>query len=251
MRIASSAGARSTTVPAFMPCATRVAEAEHLDRMAAAAQRFVLRVRLQPRDQAGDLAGADVERGDERRAPRRQRLHSGRQAVRERAHASPPLALRRRSFMARSRACAAASESRTMTRSGQPQIDRGDVARQNAACRGRARRARRARRSASSSGKRTSMPFLSRRFQRRSAIRTGAHGFVAHCRIAVEQGQKFLARALRRRRRPRAAAGVAHALAHERLEHRAVVGDDAESCRPSARARTARARSIAISSRSG
>ncbi len=52
----------------------RVAEAEDLDGVAAAAQHFLRRARLQPRDQAGDLAGADVERGDE---PRRASGDSG------------------------------------------------------------------------------------------------------------------------------------------------------------------------------
>ena len=41
----------------------RVRNALDLDGVAAAAQHVLRRLRLQPRDQAGDLAGADVERG--------------------------------------------------------------------------------------------------------------------------------------------------------------------------------------------
>ena len=104
--------------PTLDPVRDRVAEAEHLDRMTASAQRFTLRVGTQLRDQAGDLAGADVERHDQRGAPRRDRFHLRGEAVIERAHAAPPLRAFARSLMALSRACAAASESRTVTRSG-------------------------------------------------------------------------------------------------------------------------------------
>ena len=67
-----------------------MAEADHLDGVAAAGQDLLRRMRLEPRDQADDLARADVERGDERAAPRRDRLHLRRQAVMEGVHASPP-----------------------------------------------------------------------------------------------------------------------------------------------------------------
>ena len=46
----------------------RVAEADDVDGMGAPAQHVLRSARLEPRDQAGDLAGADIERGDERRA---------------------------------------------------------------------------------------------------------------------------------------------------------------------------------------
>ena len=55
-----------------------VADAEHLDRMGAAAQRlarFARLARRQPRDQAADLARSDVEDRDDGR-PARQRAHS-------------------------------------------------------------------------------------------------------------------------------------------------------------------------------
>src|SRR5664279_6507699 len=49
--------------------------------------------RLEPRDQAGDLAGADIETGHHGRAPRRHRLHLGREAEAQHGHASPPCAI--------------------------------------------------------------------------------------------------------------------------------------------------------------
>ena len=54
----------------------RVAEADHLDRVGAPRQHVLRRARLEARDQAGDLAGADIERGDHRRTPRRQAASS-------------------------------------------------------------------------------------------------------------------------------------------------------------------------------
>ena len=70
-----------------------VRKADHLDRVASAAQCVALRIGRQPRDQARDLAGADVERDHQRRTARRQRLHFGRQAVVEGIHTLPSLLL--------------------------------------------------------------------------------------------------------------------------------------------------------------
>ena len=67
-----------------------MAEADDLDGVAAAGQDLLRLLRPQPRDQADDLARSDVERGNERAAPRRNRLHLRRQAVTEGVHASPP-----------------------------------------------------------------------------------------------------------------------------------------------------------------
>ena len=55
---------------------------------------------------------------DDRRAPRRHRLHLRREAVLEGAHAAPPFFFGFLSLSASARACAAASDSRTVTRSG-------------------------------------------------------------------------------------------------------------------------------------
>ena len=43
-------------------------EAEHAHAVAAPAQHVLRRLRLEPRDHADDLAGADIERGDHGRA---------------------------------------------------------------------------------------------------------------------------------------------------------------------------------------
>src|SRR5262245_27587444 len=99
-----------------------VPDTENLDAVGAPPQRLLRPVRPQPRDQADDLAGAHIERGDQRGALGRYRLHLRGKAVAERAHASPPLPLalsfRSLSFSASLRACAAASLRRTVTRSG-------------------------------------------------------------------------------------------------------------------------------------
>ena len=61
-RSISSAAAMSTTAAALHALRLGMADAEHLDRMGAARQHVLRRARLQPRDHADDLAGADVER---------------------------------------------------------------------------------------------------------------------------------------------------------------------------------------------
>ena len=106
-----------------------MAEADHFDGVGPARQHLLRRMRPQPRDQAGDLARSDIERGDERAAPRRDRLHLRRQAVMEGIHALPSFFFFL-SLSASSRACAAAGESRTVTRSGSRRSTDGDVARQ-------------------------------------------------------------------------------------------------------------------------
>ena len=109
-------------------------EAEHAHAVAAPAQHVLRRLRLEPRDHAGDLAGADVEAGDYRCAARRHRFHLGREAEAQHGHASPPLPLAFLAFSAAlsasSRAAAAASDCRTVTRSGKRRSKLDDVARQ-------------------------------------------------------------------------------------------------------------------------
>ena len=122
-RTISSASTRSTTEPAFMPLAAVWAKAKRLHAVAAPAQHVLRRLRLEPCDQADDLAGADIERGDDRRALRRNRLHLRGQAEAQHGHASPPLPdflswLSPASLSACSRAAAAPSDWRTVTRSG-------------------------------------------------------------------------------------------------------------------------------------
>ena len=74
---------------AFHAAGLGVADTEYLDAVAAPAQHLLRRLRLEAGDQAHDLAGADVEGRHDRRTPRRDRLHLGREAVAE-AHALPP-----------------------------------------------------------------------------------------------------------------------------------------------------------------
>ena len=96
-----------------------VAEPDHLDRVAATPQHVLRRLRFQPADQAGDLAGADVERRDERAcaaAPPASSSASGRDRV---GSCVAALGFSVAFFLAASsRAWAAASDSRTVTRSG-------------------------------------------------------------------------------------------------------------------------------------
>ena len=104
-----------------------VADAEHLDRMGAARQHVLRRARLQPRDHADDLAGADVERAHDRGAPARDRLHLRGKAVREIAHASPPffLVCLLDRVLARLRDAVGEAHGEAV---GEPQVDRRDVA---------------------------------------------------------------------------------------------------------------------------
>ncbi len=81
-----------------------VAEADHLDGVAASSQHVPGRLRLEPRDQARDLAGADVKGDHQRGALWRQRPHFRGQAVIERAHALPPFGFCSFFFAASSRA---------------------------------------------------------------------------------------------------------------------------------------------------
>src|SRR5262249_25906449 len=153
-----------------------VADAEDLDGVRAPAQRLLRHARLQPSDQAGDLAGADVEHGNERRALERQRLHLGGNAMTERVHALPPLPFGFLILSASSRACAAVSDRRTVTRSWRRRstavmsrvrsfLSRSSAASASSAC------------GTSASGNRMSMPFWSLRFQRRSPTRIAARTF--------------------------------------------------------------------------
>ena len=66
-----------------------LAVADQFDRMAAAAQGLVRRARLQPRDHAGDLAGADIERSHQRGALLRHRARLRRLVAIKAGHASP------------------------------------------------------------------------------------------------------------------------------------------------------------------
>ena len=117
-RTAFSHSTRSTTAPAFTPLGANLAIADQFDRMAAAAQGFVRRARLQPRDHAGDLAGADVERSHQRGALLRHRTRLRRLLGIEAGHASPTFFFGSFFLSASSRDFAASSDSCTTSRSG-------------------------------------------------------------------------------------------------------------------------------------
>src|SRR3974390_886329 len=100
------------------PARNGVAETDHLDRMAAPGQNLLRTMRTKPADQTNPFARTDVERGNYDASPRRDRLHLRCDAITERAHASPPFFFFALALSASSRACVAASDKRTVTRSG-------------------------------------------------------------------------------------------------------------------------------------
>ena len=95
-----------------------LAVADQFDGMAAAAQGVVRRARLQPRDHAGDLAGADIERRHQRGALLRHRSRLRRLIAIEAGHASPAFFFGFLSLNRSSRALAASSDNCTVSRSG-------------------------------------------------------------------------------------------------------------------------------------
>ena len=231
--------ARLTTPPAFMPRATVWPKPIDLDGVAAAREHLLRRVRPQPCDHADDLARADVERGDERAVARRDRLHLRRQAVVEGVHASPPFFFLVWPCSASSRACGRGVGQAHADAIRQAQIDHGDVARQELLVaieldqpveRGVDIGFR----------QRTSMPLVEpqipaplRHQDRRPQQRPDVG-------ITVDNGEEILGLALGAAADHERQAEIA--ILDERLEHGAVVGDDAERGRPSATAQKRAAR---------
>src|SRR5205085_2661744 len=148
---------------------------DYFNAVGAPMQDVLRCVRAKPPDEANDLARSDIERGDNRRAFRRQRLRLGGEAeLKDVAHALPSFfGDGFFSFWASARACAAAGDSRTVTRSptrrSMAEISRevSFSSRSSAASRANAR-------TISSSGGCTSSPLRRLRFQRRSSTRTDA-----------------------------------------------------------------------------
>src|SRR5258706_453401 len=95
-----------------------LAVSDQLDGMAAAAQGVARRARLQPRDHAGDLAGADIERRHQRGALLRHRAGLRRLVAIKAGHASPAFFFGFLSLNNSSRALAASSDSCTVSRPG-------------------------------------------------------------------------------------------------------------------------------------
>src|SRR4029453_4799740 len=140
--------------------------------VAAQRQPLLRRAWGQAADQAGDLAGADIERSDQHRAVARERFHLRSEAELEGGHAFPSLFFGL-SLDASMPAFAAASVGRTVTRSASLR----SIATMSRVIRFFSRSSATSRSSAgatSDSGKRTSMPFFRRRFQRRSPTNTDA-----------------------------------------------------------------------------
>src|SRR5260221_6384550 len=146
--------------------------------VAAPAQDVLWCLRLEPRDQADDLAGANIECGDNSSRLKRKRFHFSGEAGAEHRHASPPLPdftffAFSASLRAWPRVVAAASDCRTVTRSDSLRstavMSRDSsfllLSRSTRVCSDRP---------ASPSGSRTSTPPLRCKFHRRSATSTDA-----------------------------------------------------------------------------
>src|SRR5713226_6320778 len=105
-----------------------LAVSDQLDGMAAAAQGVARRARLQPRDHAGNLAGADIERRHQRGALLRHRARLRRLITIKTGHASPAFFF---GFLNNSsRSLAASSDSCTVSRSGR-RMSTATISREN------------------------------------------------------------------------------------------------------------------------
>src|SRR5436190_750798 len=169
-----------------------VANAENLDAVGTPAQRVLRTLRFESRNQADDLAGADVQPRDDGRTARRHRPHLRGEAVME-AHAAPPFFFGLLALSASARAAAASSDNCTVTRSSSRRsiaamsrlrmlLSRSSLTSVSSA------------RSTSISGRRTAMPFLSMTFQRRSATRTAAWSWSRIAGYLSSSARKSLAR---------------------------------------------------------
>src|SRR5450631_1173854 len=152
-----------------------LAVADQLDGMAAPAQSVIRRARLQPRDHAGNLAGADIERRHQRAALLRHRARLRGLIAIKTGHALPAF-LAFLSLNSSSRALAASSDSCTVSRSGR-RMSMATISRENSRSSLSSLLNAASALPTSFSGKRISRPSLSRRFQRRSPTKIAA--FVA------------------------------------------------------------------------
>src|SRR6266853_5571759 len=116
----TSIDAEMSSLPGFHSARHDMTVSDHLDRMGPPAQSILWRLRFEPRNQAHDLAGADVKRANQRRPFWRKR--PGLRCLAElenHAHALPPFfAGGFFSLSASARDWAAPGASRTVTRSG-------------------------------------------------------------------------------------------------------------------------------------
>src|ERR1700736_3891698 len=155
--------------------ATRLdlAVSDQLDGVGTAAQGVARRARPEPRDHAGDLAGADIERRHQRGALLRHRARLRRLIAIEAGHASPAFFFGFLSLNRSSWALAASSDNCTVSRSGR-RMSTATISRENSwtsLSRGLSCASATL---TSSPGNRISTPSLSRRFQRRSPTKAAA-----------------------------------------------------------------------------
>src|SRR5579864_2101128 len=173
------------------PLRADLAITDQLSGMTAAAKGAVRRAWPQARDHAGDFAGADVERSDQRRALRhRSRLR--RLFAIESAHASPTFFFGSFFLSASSRALAASSDNCTTSRSG----SRKSTATMSLEKRWSSLSSALKVASASPtsfSGRRISMPSLSLRYQRRSPTKIAAFVTELTCGYRDNRARKSLA----------------------------------------------------------
>src|SRR6266853_3646454 len=161
---------------AFYAARLDLAVANEFDGMAASAQGVVRRARLQPRDHAGDLAGADIERSHQRGALLRHRARLRGLIAIEAGHASPAFFLVFLSLNSSSRALPASSDNCTVSRSGR-RMSTATMSREKNRSSLSSLLSVASALPTSFSGKRISRPSFRRRFQRRSPTKIAA--FVA------------------------------------------------------------------------
>src|SRR5450631_3351700 len=150
-----------------------LAVADQLDGVGTAAQGVARRARPEPRDHAGDLAGADIERCHQRGALLRHGAGLRRLIAVEAGHASPAFFFGFLSLNRSSRALAASSDSCTVRRSGS-RISTATMSRENSLSSLSSLLSTASAVPTSCSGSLTSRPSLSRRFQRRSPMKIAA-----------------------------------------------------------------------------
>src|ERR1700736_4485599 len=155
--------------------ATRLdlAVSDQLDGVGTAAQGVARRARPEPRDHAGDLAGADIERRHQRGALLRHRAGLRRLIAIEAGHASPAFFLVFLSLNSSSRALAASSDNCTVSLSGR-RMSTATMSRENSLSSLSSLLRTASALPTSFSGRRISRPSFSRRFQRRSPTKIAA-----------------------------------------------------------------------------
>src|SRR5690606_5061725 len=149
---------------------TLMADAEHAHLVRPAAQYVALAHGDELRDEADDLAGADVEHRQEGALARREGLEARRQAVAQGAHMSASLALATGFFFAASARAAAASAPRRITTRSDWRMSMTRMSRSRMRSLSSSSASRATAAVGFDSGRRTSRPLSRMRFQRRPAM---------------------------------------------------------------------------------